>query len=702
MTLDSITNMRISKISKGNIQKTNSIYYKKQLPKFESIEEYTDHIFPPNINSIYNSYTKNETSSNTIESSNNQFKELIFERPNKIFKGKKFCLWNKILIEEVHQGQLDNSYYLSAISALAGFPERFESIFLNKSLSINGCYAVNFFINGKPKIITIDDYFPCHPNKTFAFSYSGPGEIWVQLLEKAWAKINFSYANTIGGSSCEALSSLTNAPCFTYLHRKFDQPIEIWNLLKNNNNKQYISCTNSIQSKEADSLGLLSSHSYSIVSLNEYKDLKLIKLMNPWCAYEWKGEYSDGSPLWTNELRNAVGQSDKDEGMFFIKFEHFLKYFSTTYVCKYEKGFIYNYKEFNQNPPDSMVSAKIIITNPGKIVIGLHQKQKRFYNKVNQYSAGYCRLIIAQYINGKYEYISSHSCKDEKCYIELDKIECGEYHLFSRVDWPYMEDSCSYVLSTYSEFDVKIEQNTDIPEDYLKDLLTNFIIKKGNSYKLPENINNIKMNISIDDNNLGYLIIMLKNLNQTELSIFSMEIKFSNQSLNLISKHSLLELSRTTRGDNGNKNFEGVLKIPIESNGTELVVFEIRDVFWNCPLKFDKFENYFLNFENPEKKDPIKLILMKNLHLIPKEQIYSELEYFEFCNDKNVYIVFVNISNSNIFSIKINFSNLVNLKNSKKIKILEIHPKKFEYITLKKINSLENYDFTLIFSLKKI
>jgi hypothetical protein len=40
---------------------------------------------------------------------------------------------------------------------------------------------------------------------------NGP-ELWVALLEKAWAKINTSYDNIDGGFAFESLHDLTGAP----------------------------------------------------------------------------------------------------------------------------------------------------------------------------------------------------------------------------------------------------------------------------------------------------------------------------------------------------------------------------------------------------------------------------------------------------------------------------------------------------------
>lgn len=68
-------------------------------------------------------------------------------------------------------------------------------MFLTTEVNEAGCYAMRFYINGEPKIIVVDDYFPyCNHKSDWAFSRSNSErEIWVLLLEKAWAKIYGSY-----------------------------------------------------------------------------------------------------------------------------------------------------------------------------------------------------------------------------------------------------------------------------------------------------------------------------------------------------------------------------------------------------------------------------------------------------------------------------------------------------------------------------
>lgn len=64
---------------------------------------------------------------------------------------------------------------------------------------------------GKWMTIDLDQYIPYY-DKQPAFSRSGQDELWVILLEKAWAKLYTSYRRIEAGYGEEPLHDLTGAP----------------------------------------------------------------------------------------------------------------------------------------------------------------------------------------------------------------------------------------------------------------------------------------------------------------------------------------------------------------------------------------------------------------------------------------------------------------------------------------------------------
>ncbi len=129
-------------------------------------------------------------------------------RPVELFSGK-------IEPTDILQGHLGDCYFLSTVASIAEHPERIARIFNidfpNKSkeevLDLCrrfGCYGVRIYDMGIPTEVILDDFLPCiSRSQGPAFTNSSQHEIRVLLLEKAWAKINFSYDNIEAGLTRE-------------------------------------------------------------------------------------------------------------------------------------------------------------------------------------------------------------------------------------------------------------------------------------------------------------------------------------------------------------------------------------------------------------------------------------------------------------------------------------------------------------------
>ena len=79
---------------------------------------------------------------------------------------------------------------------MARLPSRIESLVETKEINKAGIYLLKFVINGIETPVIVDDYLPVDMKTgKLAFAHSKPGELWVSLLEKAWAKLNGSYAS---------------------------------------------------------------------------------------------------------------------------------------------------------------------------------------------------------------------------------------------------------------------------------------------------------------------------------------------------------------------------------------------------------------------------------------------------------------------------------------------------------------------------
>ena len=126
------------------------------------------------------------------------WKEIKWLRPEKFLEEKKIEIFEGIIEPgDIKQGSLGDCYFLSTVGALAEWPHRIKKIFGLNSENYNynfnneikqGFFKLTIYNMGEKTEVIIDDFFPCYKGSP-VFSRSHGPEIWVLLLEKAWAKM---------------------------------------------------------------------------------------------------------------------------------------------------------------------------------------------------------------------------------------------------------------------------------------------------------------------------------------------------------------------------------------------------------------------------------------------------------------------------------------------------------------------------------
>ena len=329
----------------GERKKIELSYWRNQQPP-QSVQgqTYKDPIFPPNANSLLGldsngnpvdskAYTEKAKSINT--------NDITFARPNEIFGDKYKLFSEKIEMDDVIQGKLGDCYFLSSVANLCKFPSLIMKLFKTKDTNPDGFYEIVLFIDGKPQIVIVDDYLPVdRRTKKPVYAQSKGKEIWVMLLEKAWAKVNGGYANIISGLPCEALEFLTGLGSLTFdtenLSNEDDLNEYKYEIIKNvqiaDKNNCLITCSTS-SNPNIEKVGLVDGHAYTLVSFHQIttsqgKTVYLFRIRNPWSQGEWSGDWSDKSKLWDDKSKSQVNFQNKEDGIFFMNDTDFFKYFT--------------------------------------------------------------------------------------------------------------------------------------------------------------------------------------------------------------------------------------------------------------------------------------------------------------------------------------------------------------------------------------
>ncbi|KAF4319362.1 hypothetical protein JM18_003182 [Phytophthora kernoviae] len=278
--------------------------------------------------------------------------------------------------DDVRVGRLDDAWLLSALSILAAsggvddgkVDVLIDRLFVTKQTSLTGAYALRLYQNCQWETVIIDDFFPVlydsaereaagmdadgdgelAVNAGAAFAHSRDfEELWVPLVEKAFAKYYGGYATLESGYVHHALRVLSGCECeevFLAPAARGALKKTLWQQLKLFRKNHFLLGAASLPSEHADpalrASGLVFDACYVIYDVRDVDGAQLLQLRNPPGDHqEWKGDWSDSSRLWTRRLRKRLGvrtgNDTGDDNTFWMSFDDFCHAFRALYVCRY-------------------------------------------------------------------------------------------------------------------------------------------------------------------------------------------------------------------------------------------------------------------------------------------------------------------------------------------------------------------------------
>lgn len=199
----------------------------------------------------------------------------------------------------------------------------------------------------------VDDYIPCYnAERGPAFSKGKDQELWVLLLEKAYAKLYGSYHNIVSGQTTVAFRDLTGAPGEYYNFKKDTNPKEVYPKILSWHKSGYLLAAatpkaNGNSDRDANPQGIVNNHAYSMLSVFQHEGKNFVKLRNPWGKTEWNGNWAKSNKdQWTDGLRKAAEMSKEDleneNGIFIMEYKDFANEYENVQCCKFQKGYYHN------------------------------------------------------------------------------------------------------------------------------------------------------------------------------------------------------------------------------------------------------------------------------------------------------------------------------------------------------------------------
>ena len=524
------------KISENTMLLENNeiIYWKNQeIPNKDNISLFTDESFPPNIKSILGvKENENGESNNKINSNSKKLQKLSikWKRPSEIFKNKKekFYLFKdvkNINKSNIKQGNIADCYFISSLIALSFHPQIIFKLFKIKSINQKGYYEIILFIEGQYQIVVIDDYLPvCTDTNELCFSRSiMDNEIWICLLEKAWAKINGGYENIIKGYAHHVLEALTGFPSVNLMHSSYEQKNILDYIINSLKNKYVITSTTKDDLKIK---GLDNNHTYALIGYYKCDNINIIKLRDP----------NGNKIIYEQNYNNYLIMKEKryeDEcgnGILYINFEEYYKYFSFTNICyiinnSYSKKFIIEGNDINKGnifniylKEDCILSINVIKKNKRLLLpsfICLVKYNPKNIDKVNLNDENN-NLFFNEY----YSNTNSHEN------ININKeLKSGYYLFYSYINYNYNNNDLilikdkSYIIKFDSNkeyniikkpYDIKengfpILKNIKIQEYLYTNKITNY--KNGINFLVKYKNKDLVMKIIFNPNNKWLKIV---------------------------------------------------------------------------------------------------------------------------------------------------------------------------------------------------
>ena len=341
---------------------------------------FVDPDFPPNSHSLFGvcpyGILKSEP---TLPTNTGKLPSIEWRTPKQWLNQAKSDDVNVTIFEEgrsvrptdIRQGQLEDRPFLTSLMTLTVNSNIAlkELIDMDQSNLDMGLFVVNICKDGTWKKVIVDSYFPCNPQGGPKYSYSASSLscIWLQILEKAYAKYHGSYACIRNGSVHGTLIDLTGSPYREYDIEKTSLSSDIesrngfFQSLQEHQDMKYLMHLspniewikdNHIQSTDgcdcAPPTIPADGYVYTLVEVKQFNEFKLCKVscvplnsptrhdVTPSSSsiFNWTGDWSADDTKW-NLLDVEKRDFFNEPNTFWISYEDFLRNFSSLFVCMY-------------------------------------------------------------------------------------------------------------------------------------------------------------------------------------------------------------------------------------------------------------------------------------------------------------------------------------------------------------------------------
>lgn len=324
-------------------------------------------------------------------------------------------------------------------------------------------YACKILYKGKWKTIDLDEYIPTIGDSP-AFSKAVGQELWVILLEKAWAKLYSSYKRIESGYGEEGIHNLTGAHmhAIRFQAKDFDKEKE-WQYLMRATRHGYCMIASSQPGSDRNKAlsGIVLGHAYTVIGAYEVQYhgrlVSLIKLRNPWGKGESVISWCDQDKRWNDvsaEEKKRIGfDGNPNDGVFFQAYDDFIKDFRILNVAEVndEASYVYHVQRPKKRKGCYF---KVSIFKEGKYSFQLNQTPDRAYQEQHQKMYKYqpATLLIGR-VEGKLIEYYEGSQSAYRTLFKKHRLPPGEYIVFAKIAFnEQFEMDYEVTLAIYGDY----------------------------------------------------------------------------------------------------------------------------------------------------------------------------------------------------------------------------------------------------------
>ncbi|KAI5261539.1 cysteine proteinase [Aureobasidium subglaciale] len=398
----------------------------------------------------------------------------IFDKPT--FNAEGACG------DDVMQGSLGNCWFIAALVSVAAKPGLMQRLCVARDEAV-GVYGFVFFRDGTwiPEIV--DDRLFIHVSdgddlfvgkyvdeRQTRSTFNNSNDIsklreslqkggealyfarcrdsqdtWLPLIEKAYAKAHGDYGSLHGGWVGEGTEDLTGGVSVNLAPSDIMDKSRLWEQLMRVNDT-YLFAGGAFHYKEAGSFG---KHAYAMLQAVEHKELRLLKIRNPWGNNKntdnFDGPFNHKFEEWNAELVEQLKFDFKDPGVFWVTLDNFLKHFDSIQRTRlFDESWTLTQQWTSVSVPAGAVtfldtSFQISLSRPGPVVFVLAQLDSSYFQGL-QGRYTYCLHFRVydckdgtRYLARSMHVSSGNYINTRSVSVDLD-LEAGNYNVLVKVE----------------------------------------------------------------------------------------------------------------------------------------------------------------------------------------------------------------------------------------------------------------------------